>query len=110
MGFNNETGERLSLAEFVATGDAEVGSYLHLFDLDDPQNATRTVVEIGSGIGRMTARFLADLRHRHRLRSRRCPSSSAVVRRWPSFGLPSHLQTSHVADGRSLSIPDATVT
>ncbi|MDQ3177778.1 MAG: hypothetical protein M3Q72_09570, partial [Actinomycetota bacterium] len=29
--FNNETGQQLTLESFVATGDEEVGSYLHTF-------------------------------------------------------------------------------
>lgn len=105
--FNNETGERLSLAEFVATGDSEVGSYLHLFDLGSPDNASQVFVEIGSGIGRMTAalsRTFATVVA--------CDLDAAFLERCretvAQFGVPAHLQTSHVADGRTLSLPDAT--
>jgi SAM-dependent methyltransferase len=101
--FNNETGERLSLAEFVATGDAEVGSYLHLFGLASPANADQTIVEIGSGIGRMTAAF-----SRLFATAVACDLDAAFLERCretvAQFGIPAHLQTSHVADGRTLSL------
>ena len=103
--FNNETGERLSLAEFVATGDTEVGSYLHVFGLGGDANASQTVVEIGSGIGRMTAAF-------SRLFATviACDLDAAFLERCretvAQFGVPAHLQTSHVADGRTLDVAD----
>lgn len=105
--FNNATGERLTLAEFVRTGDEEVGSYLHLFSLGSDGDHARTLVEIGSGIGRMTAAF-----------SRRfgqviaCDLDAAFLERCrqtvAAFGEVGRLRTSHVADGRSLDLPDAT--
>lgn len=105
--FNNATGERLTLAEFVRTGDEEVGSYLHLFGLASDHDEQRTLVEIGSGIGRMTAAF-----------SRRfgqviaCDLDAAFLERCrqtvAAYGRVNQLRTSHVADGRSLDLPDAT--
>ena len=54
--FNNETGEHITLAEFVATGTEEVGYYCHHLGLHWGEHAVgKTFVEIGSGIGRMTA-------------------------------------------------------
>lgn len=104
--FNNATGERLTLAEFVATGDEEVGSYLHLFGLDSPDDERRTLVEIGSGIGRMTAAFT-----RRFGQVIACDLDAAFLERCrqtvASFGRVGHLRTTHVADGRSLDIPDA---
>ena len=50
--FNNATGDELTLAEFVATGDDEVPAYLETFGLRDPSNQRKTLVEIGAGIGR----------------------------------------------------------
>ena len=55
--FNNATGDSLTLAEFVETGDHEVPAYLETFGLRTDANQQRTLVEIGSGIGRMTASF-----------------------------------------------------
>jgi len=104
--FNNATGERLTLAEFVRTGDEEVGSYLQLFGLASPEDEQRTMVEIGAGIGRMTAGF-----------SRRfgqviaCDLDAAFLERCrqtvATFGRVGNLRTSPVTDGRSLGLPDA---
>ena len=55
--FNNVTGSQLNLAEFVATGDNETVAYLEAFELLPEAAAQQTMVEIGSGIGRMTASF-----------------------------------------------------
>ncbi len=55
--FNNDTGSDLSLAEFVETGDHETLAYLTAFGLGDDPPRSQTLVEIGSGIGRMTASF-----------------------------------------------------
>ena len=40
--FNNEKGDDLTLEEFVATGDAEVGSYLTIFGLRTPAPETQS--------------------------------------------------------------------
>ena len=58
--FNNEIGDDLTLAEFVATGDDEVPAYLEAFGLREDANAERTMIEIGSGIGRMTVAFTRE--------------------------------------------------
>ena len=55
--FNNETGTALTLGDFVATGEKEVRRYMRQFELPLEQLATQTLLEIGSGIGRMTAAF-----------------------------------------------------
>lgn len=105
--FNNETGERLSLADFVATGDVEVDSYLREFELGADGDETRTMVEIGSGIGRMTAAFT-----RRFGRVVACDLDAAFLERCrgtvAQFGRPDVLRTSHVADGRSLSLASDT--
>lgn len=104
--FNNRTGDHLDLAEFVSTGDNEIGSYLRAFGMFPETPGEGTIVEIGSGIGRMTAGFsrmfervvAADLDAAFLERCR-----ETVAR----FGCPEKLQTVHVADGRSLALPDA---
>jgi SAM-dependent methyltransferase len=101
--FNNVTGSHLNLAEFVGTGDHEVGSYLRSFGL--PSGIDETLVEIGSGIGRMTAAFSNNYG-----RVVACDLDAAFLERCretvAQFGVPSRLQTVHVADGRSLAIDD----
>jgi SAM-dependent methyltransferase len=102
--FNNETGERLSLAEFVATGDVEVDSYLREFELTSDDDSQRTIVEIGAGIGRMTAAFT-----RRFGRVVACDLDAAFLERCrgtvAQFGRPDVLRTLHVADGCTLSMP-----
>jgi SAM-dependent methyltransferase len=104
--FNNETGERLTLDEFVATGDAEVGAYLAAFGLAGPHTGAETMVEIGSGIGRMTAGFT-----RTYLQVVACDLDAAFLERCRQtvarYGCVQNLRTSHVADGRTLALPDA---
>lgn len=104
--FNNATGSQLTLAEFVNSGEQEVGAYLEFFGFDSTENQQRAMVEIGSGIGRMTAGFTrrfksvvaADLDAAFLERCR-----ETVAR----FGVPDRLSTSHVADGRTLNLPSA---
>ena len=102
--FNNVTGSDLSLAEFVETGNHETLAYLTAFGLDD-QLASQTLVEIGAGIGRMTASFT-------RLFGRvvACDLDAAFLERCretvAQFGRPERLQTSRVADGRTIALPD----
>jgi SAM-dependent methyltransferase len=101
--FNNETGDTLTLAEFVATGDNEVPVYLDHFELLDGDGETRSLVEIGCGIGRMTCAFTrrfgtvyaCDLDAGFLERCR-----EAVAR----FGKVDRLRTVEVADGRNLRI------
>lgn len=104
--FNNETGERLTLDEFVATGTEEVGWYCHHLGLFWGTAASgRTFVEIGAGIGRMTA---ALTRHYHRVIA--CDLDAAFLERCREtvalHGTVEHLQTSLVEDGRTLVLPD----
>lgn len=104
--FNNVTGSELSLAEFVATGDNETVAYLEAFGVLSPDAERQTMVEIGSGIGRMTASF-------SRLFAKviACDLDAAFLERCretvAQFGRPERLQTSHVADGRTLGLPDS---
>lgn len=103
--FNNQTGEHLDLAEFVRTGDHETLAYLQAFDLAGPQNEAQTFVEIGSGIGRMTASFT-----RMFAKVIACDLDGAFLERCretvAQFGRPERLQTCHVEDGRTLQISD----
>jgi SAM-dependent methyltransferase len=103
--FNNETGDTLTLAEFVATGDSEVAIYIDRFGLGDGEEDQRRLVEIGCGIGRMTCAFTrrfgtviaCDLDAGFLERCR-----EAVAR----FGRVERLRTVEVGDGRTLRIPD----
>ena len=105
--FNNETGDTLTLAEFVATGDSEVPVYLDKFGLQDGDGERRALVEIGCGIGRMTCAFTrrfgmvyaCDLDAGFLERCR-----EAVAR----FGKVERLVTLEVADGRTLPLDDDT--
>ena len=54
--FNNQTGATLTLEEFVQTGDAEVDVYLDRLGWNSFASGA-TMLEIGSGIGRMTSAF-----------------------------------------------------
>jgi len=106
--FNNVTGEELSLAEFVETGDHETLAYLTAFGLASDDLQEQTLLEIGSGIGRMTASFsrifgkvvASDLDAAF---LERCRETVA------QFGRPDRLQTCHVADGRTLGLPNDSV-
>jgi SAM-dependent methyltransferase len=102
--FNNVTGGQLNLADFVSTGDHEVGAFVQAFDL--PTGADTSLVEIGAGIGRMTAAFT-------RLYGRvvACDLDMAFLERCretvAQFGIPLRLSTVAVADGRTLDLHDA---
>ena len=105
--FNNERGEDLSLEQFVATGDAEVAKYMRRFGLSN-DTGQQSLLEIGSGIGRMTAAFTreyamvlatdVDAAFLERCRE-------TVAR----FGRTPVLRTAHIADGRSIPVADASV-
>ena len=103
--FNNVTGSDLNLAEFVETGDHETVAYLQAFGLLSPDMADQTIVEIGSGIGRMTASFSHQF-----ARVVACDLDAAFLERCretvAQFGKPERLHTSHVADGRTLGLAD----
>jgi SAM-dependent methyltransferase len=105
--FNNLTGAELSLESFVRTGDAEVDVYVDRFGWAG--DASRmSLLEIGSGIGRMTAGFTrrfasvtatdVDAAFLERCRE-------TVAR----FGNPAVLRTVHIADGNSIPVADHSV-
>lgn len=105
--FNNLTGDGLSLESFVRTGDAEADVYIDRFGWNDTA-AGMSVLEIGSGIGRMTAAFTrrfasviatdVDAAFLERCRE-------TVAR----FGRVDRLRTVHIADGNSIDVPDRSV-
>lgn len=103
--FNNATGSGLTLAEFVASGDDEIPTYVELFGLAGDRPLDGTLVEIGSGIGRMTCGFTrmfgavvaCDLDAGFLERCRE------IVAR---FGKVDRLRTLEVADARSLDLRD----
>jgi SAM-dependent methyltransferase len=102
--FNNQTGRELDLAAFVETGDHETLAYLQAFGLDQGIDE-QTLVEIGSGIGRMTSSFSRMFR-----RVVACDLDGAFLERCretvAQFGRPERLQTCHVDDGRTLLVAD----
>ena len=103
--FNNETGDSLTLAEFVATGDDEVPAYLEYFGLRSPDNDARTMVEIGAGIGRMTCAFTREFGS-----VIACDLDPGFLERCYEtvgrFGKVDRLRTVQVADGHTLDLPD----
>ncbi len=102
--FNNQTGSSLTLDEFVRTGDAEVDIYVNRFGWDDIASSS-SILEIGSGIGRMTSAL-----------SRRFSSvvatdvDAAFLERCREtvarFGRVSSLRTVHIADGSTINVAD----
>jgi len=103
--FNNETGGTLTLADFVKTGDSEVPTYLDGFGLSSDDDANRTLVEIGSGIGRMTCAFTRRFGTVYACDLdagflERCREAVAI------YGLVDRLRTIQVADGHTLDIAD----
>ena len=106
--FNNETGNDLTLKEFVDTGDKEVRLYIRLLELGDIKFDSSVLLEIGSGIGRMTSAF-----------TNRCEKviaadvDSAFLERCRQtvarFGRIDRLTTLHVANGKTLALNDNTV-
>ncbi len=106
--FNNETGDELTLKTFVETGDKEVQRYIRLLQLESFRFEDSTLLEIGSGIGRMTSNF-----------TNRCNAvvaadvDSAFLERCRQtvarFGRIDRLSTLHVADGKTLGRHDDSV-
>ena len=106
--FNNETGDELTLEAFVETGDKEVLRYIRLLQLESFPFEKSTILEIGSGIGRMTSSF-----------TNRCKAviaadvDSAFLERCRQtvarFGRIDCLSTLHVANGKSLGRNDDSV-
>ena len=103
--FNNETGDTLTLAEFVATGDNEVPVYLERFGLLDDDDDRRALVEIGCGIGRMTCAFTRRFGTVHA-----CDLDAGFLERCREavarYGKVDRLRTVEVTDGRSLALAD----
>ena len=107
--FNNETGGELTLEQFVATGDSEVAAYLTVFGLREPGADGRTpedktLVEIGSGIGRMTCAFTREYSE-----VVACDLDAGFLERCIEtvgrFGKVDRLRTSHVVDGKTIDLP-----
>ena len=106
--FNNETGSELTLDEFVMTGNREVNAYMRVFGMNDRDLENMSILEIGSGIGRMTARLTnrfgsviaADVDATFLERCRQTVSRHGRIDR---------LRTCHVADGRTLGLADTSV-
>jgi SAM-dependent methyltransferase len=106
--FNNRTGDELDLAEFVRTGDHETLAYLQAFGLAGEHNADQTLLELGSGIGRMTASFTRMFRT-----VVACDLDAAFLERCretvAQFGKPDRLRTVHVFDGRTVRVAEGSV-
>jgi SAM-dependent methyltransferase len=101
--FNNAVGDGLTMAEFVATGDDEVPTYLNLFQLRGSDPSQQTFVEIGSGIGRMTCAFTREFGS-----VVACDLDAGFLERCRQvvarFGRPDRLRTIEVPDGDSLAL------
>lgn len=103
--FNNAVGNELTMAEFVATGDDEAPTYLNLFRLRGEDPTLLTLVEIGSGIGRMTCALTkvygsvvaCDLDPGFLERCRQVVAS---------FGRGDRLRTLEVPDGATIALDD----
>lgn len=106
--FNNQTGDELTLEAFVETGDKEVRRYIRLLQLESFRFEDSTLLEIGSGIGRMTSSF-----------TNRCNAviaadvDSAFLERCRQtvarFGRIDRLSTLHVANGKTLGLGNDSV-
>lgn len=105
--FDNKTGN-VSLESFTTGGDNEVRRYLKLFGFSDDGTQELSMVEIGSGIGRMTAGFSTRFGVVHA-----ADVDAAFLERCREtvfhHGQPTALRTVHVADGRTLDIETGSV-
>ncbi|MFM7047916.1 MAG: class I SAM-dependent methyltransferase [Actinomycetota bacterium] len=105
--FDNKTGD-VSLASFAGSGDDEVRRYLNIFGYPVGSTTNLSMVEIGSGIGRMTAGFTKRFRTVYA-----ADVDAAFLERCREtvfhHGEPTALRTLHVADGRTLDLPSASV-
>jgi len=105
--FDNKTGD-VSLESFTAGGDDEVRRYLKIFGFAKGTTNELSMVEIGSGIGRMTAGFTKRFRLVHA-----ADVDAAFLERCREtvfhHGEPSALRTVHVADGRTLDLESSSV-
>jgi SAM-dependent methyltransferase len=105
--FDNKTGD-VSLESFTASGDDEVRRYLKIFGFPQGSTVGLSMVEIGSGIGRMTAGFTKRFRlvHAADVDATFLERCRETVSR---HGEPSALRTLHVADGRTLDLPSSSL-
>ncbi|MGI9646580.1 MAG: class I SAM-dependent methyltransferase [Ilumatobacteraceae bacterium] len=105
--FNSETGDGITLEQFVATGDQEVPAYLTVFGLRTPDIEDQTLVEVGCGIGRMTCAFTREYGS-----VIACDLDAGFLERTHEtvgrFGKVDRLRTVHVADGHTLDLPPNT--
>lgn len=105
--FDNKTGD-VSLESFTTGGDNEVHRYLTLFGMGHDVTPALSMVEIGSGIGRMTAGFSKRFGVVHA-----ADVDAAFLERCREtvfhHGQPTALRTVHVADGRTLDIETSSV-
>jgi SAM-dependent methyltransferase len=106
--FNNETGAALTLEDFVMSGNKEVNAYLRVFGMNEMNLEELSVLEIGSGIGRMTSRLThrfgtviaADVDATFLERCRETVAKHGVINR---------LRTAHVTDGHTVPLADNSV-
>jgi ubiquinone/menaquinone biosynthesis C-methylase UbiE len=105
--FNNETGDQLSLQQFVETGDKEVRRFLNRFGLSG-QTSDLSMLEIGSGIGRMTAAFTREFSS---VIATDVDAAFLEICRTTCgrFGRNTNLRTAHIADGHTIPCPDNSV-
>jgi SAM-dependent methyltransferase len=106
--FNNMTGEGVSLAQFVDQGDREFTHYSRIMRLDAERARGRSILEIGSGIGRMTCAMTNAYRQViagdvDAAFLERCRESVFA------HGTPMRLRTLHIPDGRTVELPDRSV-
>lgn len=105
--FDNQTRD-VSLSSFAKSGEKEVRRYLKIFGYAKGETATLDMVEIGSGIGRMTAGFTKRFHIVHA-----ADVDAAFLERCREtvfqFGDATRLRALHVRDGRSLDLPAASV-
>lgn len=105
--FDNKTKD-VSLESFTSGGENEVRRYLKLFGYTNDETRDLSMVEIGSGIGRMTASFSKRFRWVYA-----ADVDAAFLERCREtvfhHGEPNALRTLHVADGRTLDIESQSV-
>jgi SAM-dependent methyltransferase len=105
--FDNKTGD-VSLESFARGGEDEVRRYLNILGYPKGSTGELEMVEIGSGIGRMTAGFTKRFRTVYA-----ADVDAAFLERCREtvfhHGSPNALRTVHVADGRSLPLPSSSV-
>lgn len=103
--FNNRSGRHLDLRQFVETGNNETMAYLGAFGLVGEAMLGHTLVEIGAGIGRMTASFTQWY-----AKVIACDLDAAFLERCretvAAYGKVDRLLTCHVDDGHTLDLAD----